>query len=125
LLGAVLLVMVGESVHEMQQAGWIATTPVPGVHVPGWLGIWFSIFPNWETVGAQLLAGTMVIGSYLLAERRLHRRPSVEAESATVKSGDVLVDVGTMSTTDHRIRRAHGVNATPALSRRFVAARSR
>lgn len=125
LLGAVLLVMVGESVHEMQQAGWIATTPLPGVQVPGWLGIWFSIFPNWQTVGAQLLAGAMVIGSYVIAERRLHRRPKVEARSVAIKSRDALADVGTMSPTDHRTRRGTGAKATPAGPRRFVAARSR
>jgi high-affinity iron transporter len=78
LLGIVLLVMVGESVQEMQQAGWIATTAVAGVHVPSWLGLWFSIFPNWETIAAQVLAAAIVIGSYLAAERRIH---SVRAAS--------------------------------------------
>jgi high-affinity iron transporter len=75
LLGGVLLVMVGENVQEMQQAGWLATTPIPGLHVPGWLGLWFSIFANWQTVVAQALAAALVIGSYLAAEHRLHHRP--------------------------------------------------
>jgi high-affinity iron transporter len=125
LLGVVLLVMVGESVHEMQQAGWIATTPIARVHVPGWLGIWFSIFPNWQTVGAQLLAAALVIGSYVAAERRLHRRPSVEAASSAVKSRPAEADGGTMSPIDQRSRRPNGVTARPAVTRRFVAARSR
>jgi high-affinity iron transporter len=85
LLGVVLLVMVGESVQEMQQAGWLSTTPLPGISLPGWLGLWFSVFPNWETVGAQLLAAAIVIGSYVAAERRLHRRSGIDAPSAPVK----------------------------------------
>ena len=70
LLGVVLLVMVGESVQEMQQAGWLATTPL-NLSLPGWLGLWFSIFPNVQSFAAQA-AAVLVIGSYLLV-------PSVSA----------------------------------------------
>ena len=55
LLGVVLLVMVGESVQELQQAGWIGTTPI-SLNIPGWMGLWFSIFPNVETIVAQVVA---------------------------------------------------------------------
>lgn len=64
LLGGVLLVMVGESVQEMQQAGWIPTTPI-GIALPGWLGLWFSVFPNFQSLAAQALAALLVIGSYV------------------------------------------------------------
>jgi high-affinity iron transporter len=64
MLLVVLWVMVGEEVNEMQLAGWIGTTPVPGVSVPGWMGTWFSIFPNVETIAAQLGAVALVLGSY-------------------------------------------------------------
>jgi high-affinity iron transporter len=74
LLGVVLLVMVGESVQELQQAGWIGTTPIP-VAVPGWMGLWFSIFPNVQTIVAQVIAAAIVIGSYFLAEELKVRRP--------------------------------------------------
>jgi high-affinity iron transporter len=74
MLGFVLLVMVGESVQELQQAGWIGTTPIH-VAVPGWMGLWFSIFPNVETVAAQGLAAVLVVGSYFLAEELKVRRP--------------------------------------------------
>jgi high-affinity iron transporter len=85
MLGVVLLVMVGESIFEMQQAGWIATTPVAGLDLPGWLGLWFAVFPNWETLGAQVLAFVLVVGSYVLAERRLRRRPAARTVPAPVK----------------------------------------
>src|SRR5215472_9607526 len=53
LLLFVLLVQVGEEVNEMQLAGWIGTTPIQGLSIPGWMGTWFSLFPNWETFIGQ------------------------------------------------------------------------
>ncbi|MCE2852266.1 MAG: hypothetical protein LW717_13910 [Chloroflexaceae bacterium] len=68
LLAMVLVVMVGEEIQEMQQAGWLGTTVVP-VDIPGWLGMWFAVFPNVEGLLAQLSALVLVIGSYLLSRR--------------------------------------------------------
>jgi high-affinity iron transporter len=72
LLGAVLLVMVGEQVQEMQLAHWLPTTELPGLArvLPGWAGMWFSLFPNMEGLIAQLVAGVVVIGSYFVAQKR-------------------------------------------------------
>jgi high-affinity iron transporter len=69
LLGVVLLVMVGEQAQEMQQAHWLPTTPLPGlVHLmPGWMGLWFSVFPTVETLVAQGVAAVLVLGSYVVA----------------------------------------------------------
>jgi high-affinity iron transporter len=67
MLLVVLLVMVGEEINEMQLAGWIGTTSI-GFSLPGWLGQWFSIFPNVETIVAQVLAVAIVVGSYLGAQ---------------------------------------------------------
>jgi high-affinity iron transporter len=85
LLGVVLLVMVGESVQEMQIAGWIGTTPLH-VSIPGWMGLWFSIFPNVETVAAQVIAGVLVVGSYFLAEELKVRRPRRRGEAPAVRA---------------------------------------
>jgi high-affinity iron transporter len=68
MLVVVLWVMVGEQVNEMQLAGWIGTTPIPGMNVPGWMGTWFSVFPNVETLAAQVIALTLVLGSYFGAQ---------------------------------------------------------
>ena len=68
MLGAVLLVMIGEEVQEMQQAGWLSTTSLH-INVPDWMGTWFSIFPNVETIVAQGLAVVIVVGSYVVARR--------------------------------------------------------
>jgi high-affinity iron transporter len=69
LLGAVLLVMVGEEANEMQLANWISTTNIPWLAkiTPDWAGVWFSIFPNWETIIAQAIAFAVVVGSYLFS----------------------------------------------------------
>ena len=68
MLGAVLLVMVGEQVQEMQQAGWLSTTHL-ALPIPGWMGMWFAIFPNVQGLAAQAVAGAFVGGSFFVARR--------------------------------------------------------
>jgi high-affinity iron transporter len=69
LLGLVLFVMVGEQAQEMQLAHWLPTTPIRSLagRLPGWMGLWFSIFPTVETLTAQALALVLVLGSYFFA----------------------------------------------------------
>jgi high-affinity iron transporter len=71
LLGVVLLVMVGEQAQEMQLAHWISTTPIASLQgvIPDWAGLWFAVFPTWETLIAQGVAAIVVIGSYFAARR--------------------------------------------------------
>ena len=64
----VLLVSTGEEVNEMQLAGWIGTTPIGWLRLPGWMGTWLSLFGNWETIIGQALALTLVLGSYVAAQ---------------------------------------------------------
>jgi high-affinity iron transporter len=81
LLGFVLLVMVGESVQEMQLAGWLPATPI-GIGFPGAVSLWFAAFPTVEGLAAQAAAAALVIGSYVAAERI--RRPRLEPELVAV-----------------------------------------
>jgi high-affinity iron transporter len=69
MLGVVLLIMVGEQAQEMQLAHWLPTTPIRWLSVPGWMGLWFSVFPTVETLTAQSLAGGLVLGSYFVARK--------------------------------------------------------
>ena len=73
LLGVVLLVMVGEQGQEMQLANWISRTEIPWLVdvLPPWLGMWFAVFPTYETLIAQAIAAVLVVGSYYAA-RRVH-----------------------------------------------------
>ena len=83
LLGFVLLVMVGESVQEMQLAGWLPTTSI-GVDFPGFVGLWFATFPTVEGLIAQAGAAGLVIGSYFLAERVRRPRQPLATAAETV-----------------------------------------
>ena len=90
LLGVVLLVMVGEQAQEMQLAHWISRSEIPWLteSLPAWLGMWFAVFPTYETLIAQGLAGVLVVGSYYAA-RRMGAGPDAalvpEAEAPIVR----------------------------------------
>lgn len=67
MLGGVLIVMVGETVQQMQEAGWITATTLH-LPVPAWAGVWFSVYPNAEGLAAQIAAAALVLGSYWVVE---------------------------------------------------------
>jgi high-affinity iron transporter len=81
MLGFVLIVMTGESVQEMQLAGWLPTHSI-GLPIPAWAGVWFATFPNIEGLAAQALAAVAVIGSYYVAEDMKVRRPKRSRQTA-------------------------------------------
>ena len=94
MLGAVLLIMVGESAFEMQQALWIPTTTISWLAnvIPAWMGMWFSVFPTTETLIAQLLAAILVIGSYFLARYQTVRGSRRRDDAPVQHSEDAPVD---------------------------------
>jgi high-affinity iron transporter len=71
MLGAVLLIMVGEQAQEMQLAHWLPTTVIPALatRIPAWMGLWFSIFPTVQTLAAQGIAALLVLGSWFIARK--------------------------------------------------------
>jgi len=71
LLGVVLLVMVGEQAQEMQLANWISRTEIPWLVdvIPAWVGMWFAVFPTYETLLAPEFAAILVVGSYFAARQ--------------------------------------------------------
>jgi high-affinity iron transporter len=98
LLLSVLLVSVGEEVNEMQLAGWIGTSDISWLHIPGWMGTWFSLFPNWETFIGQAIALALVLGSYFGAQylrvwrpRRHGHRPAQVARRAPERPAEIAV----------------------------------
>jgi high-affinity iron transporter len=90
MIGVVLLVMVGNTVHVLQSVGWLPITPIQGVFVPFWMGQWFGLYGTWQSIGLQVVAAVYVIGSYFVAERLNHskrdqavqRRQSTQAAEA-------------------------------------------
>jgi high-affinity iron transporter len=82
LLGVVLLVMVGEQAQEMQLAHWISTTPIGALvpMIPRWAGLWFSVYPTYETLIAQGIAAVLVVGSYYAARKFGGATPPISDE---------------------------------------------
>ena len=74
LLAVVLVVMVGQTARTLQGTGWLSITPAP-FDVPYWAGLWFGVYPTWETLVAQVAAFVFVIGSYFLAQEVKVKRP--------------------------------------------------
>ncbi len=85
LVAFVLVVMIGGTALSFAELGWIPQHPTPFA-VPEWVGSWFEIYPYWETIAAQFLAGFAVIGSYFLAEHLKSRRPAKRGEQPAVKA---------------------------------------
>jgi high-affinity iron transporter len=96
MLGAVLMVMVGEQAQEMQLAHWLPTTPIPFLAriVPAWMGLWLSVFPTVETLAAQVLAAVAVVGSYFVAQRHadLHLVQRFEHRAAKAAHQDMVFE---------------------------------
>src|SRR5205814_1483057 len=91
LLGVVLLVMVGEQAQEMQLAHWIGRTEIPWLTsvIPAWMGMWFAVFPTYETIIAQLIAAVLVVGSYYAARRV--DKTSKESDTAPALEPDAVI----------------------------------
>jgi len=81
LLAFVLCVMVGQTARTLQGTGWLSITPT-GFDLPYWTGLWFGLFPSWETLGAQVGALVFVVGSYFLAQEVKVKRPQRKRRSA-------------------------------------------
>src|SRR5437588_10709133 len=86
-----LLVVVGEQAHKMQLAHWISRSESPWLtnEIPAWGGMWFALFPTYETIIAQVVAAILVIGSYYGA-RQFHAvvpppAPASVSEAALVE----------------------------------------
>jgi high-affinity iron transporter len=84
-LAFVFVVIVGEQVQEMQQAGWIPTHTF-NVEFPGWVNLWFASFNNWETVIAQALGLLIVVGSYFVAQWMKKPKKRSTRRTAKVKA---------------------------------------
>ncbi|MEO8607017.1 MAG: FTR1 family protein [Chloroflexota bacterium] len=94
LIGAVLLTMVGNTVHVFQVVGWMPITPINGVYLPYWIGRWFGVFATWQGIILQFAAAVFVIGSYFWAERinlqkrtAPHARKEISPETALKMHG--------------------------------------
>jgi high-affinity iron transporter len=74
LITGVLVVMVGTTVQTLQKVGWLTVTPIEGLELPYWVGLWLGVYPTWQGVIAQTAAVVFVVGSYVAAEQVSRRR---------------------------------------------------
>ena len=81
LLAGVLIVMIGESAQELQEAGWLPTHLL-SLPIPEWVGVWFAIFPTLEGLIAQVLAIAVLLGSYAWVRSRVPRADGGEVVTA-------------------------------------------
>ena len=77
-----LVILVGQTVQTMQVVGWLPVTPVEGLELPYWAGVWFGVYPTWEGLPAQAAAAAFVVGSYVAAEA-LRKRKRARSSLAT------------------------------------------
>jgi len=88
-------VLVGHTVQTMQVVGWLPVTPVEGLTLPFWAGMWFGVFPTWEGFLAQGAALVFVLGSYVAAEalRSRRRRRILAAPIAAARTAGSAPDL--------------------------------
>jgi high-affinity iron transporter len=87
LIGLVLAVMVGTTVHSLQGLGWVPSSPT-GFALAPWWGQWLGVYATWQGIGAQLAALLAVYGSYAAARQVQGRRRRLAApEAATLARG--------------------------------------
>ena len=91
LIAAVLVTMVGNTVHVFQVVGWLPITPIAGVYLPYSLGRWFGIFATWQGIILQIAAAAFVIGSYFLAERLNEKKREDAVVRRTAQMENVAV----------------------------------
>ena len=82
LITAVLVTMVGNTVHLFQAVGWMPINLIDGVEVPYWAGVWLGVYPTWEGIVAQVSSAIFVIGSYFIAEELQARERRARAATA-------------------------------------------
>jgi len=90
LISLVLVVLVGNTARTMQGVGWLPIHPLE-IELPLWMGTWLGIYPTVETLGAQLLAFVVVVGSYFAAEwmRKRDLRRAIAAHEEALAIGSV------------------------------------
>ena len=95
LIGIVLVTFVGTGVRSMQTVGWLPVNKMMHGSWPAWIGSWFGAYNTWETIGGQLLAMLIVLGTWRIsrwnARRQAARRAATRAQIAKVIVAPILV----------------------------------
>ena len=55
----VLVILVGQTVQTMQKVGWLPVSPIEGLQLPYWSGVWLGLYPTWEGLDRPGVGGRL------------------------------------------------------------------
>ena len=116
LITGVLVVMVGTTVQTLQKVGWLGVTPIEGLELPYWVGLWLGVFPTWQGLIAQTTAVVFVVGSYVAAEGLQKRRRARLVIPTVAIAGDRDSALMTPLVASGRAERDERVQATSSVA---------
>ena len=64
LVVSIMVSFLGSTVRLFQTVSWLPVHPVPGLHVPGWAGLWLGLYPSWEGLLIPPMALVYVGGAW-------------------------------------------------------------
>ncbi len=64
MIGFVLVTFVGAGVRSMQTVGWLPVHKLADASWPAWVGSWLGVYNSAETIGGQVLAMVIVLGTW-------------------------------------------------------------
>jgi high-affinity iron transporter len=65
LVVSIMVSFLGSTTRLFQTVGWLPVHPVPGLHIPAWVGLWLGFYPSWEGILIPPLALVYVGGAWL------------------------------------------------------------
>ncbi len=74
LVVSILVTFLGSTVRLFQTVGWLPIHPLPGLHVPPWMGFWLGLYPSVEGIVIPLLGFAYVGGAWLFVKWQALRR---------------------------------------------------
>ena len=88
LVVSIMVSFLGSTTRLFQTVGWLPVHPVPGLHLPGWTGLWLGLYPSWEGLFIPPLALVYVGGAWLWTKWRSARsQPSSPASARQPSQG--------------------------------------
>ena len=87
MIGMVLVMFVGTGVRAMQTVRWLPVHKLADASWPAWVGSWLGVYNSAETIGGQLLAILIVLGTWRWSrwksKRAAERRRAARVPAAT------------------------------------------
>jgi high-affinity iron transporter len=76
LVVAVMATFLGSTVRLFQTVGWMPIHPITGLELPGWVGMWFGLYPSWEGILVPMSGLGYVAGAWFWVKWQARRNAS-------------------------------------------------